>query len=50
MPGYSESSREVVEVGYERSSRTSEIGDRLQFGDGAVVIEVVDKDGSSLPR
>ena len=47
-PGYSESSREVVEVGYERIVTDVEIGDRLQFGDGAVAIEVVDKDEQSL--
>jgi pyruvate kinase len=47
-PGWSESTREVVEVGYERIVTDVEVGDRLQFGDGAVAIEVMDKDERSL--
>ena len=47
-PGYSQSTPEVVEVGYERLVNDVEIGDRLLFGDGAVVIEVVDKTASDL--
>ncbi len=47
-PGFSQSTAEVVEVGYERLVHDVEIGDRLLFGDGALVIEVVDKTESDL--
>jgi pyruvate kinase len=42
-PGFSESTAEVVEVGYERIVSDVQIGDRLIFGDGTVAIEVQDK-------
>ena len=47
-PGYSASTAEMIEVGYERIVSDVEIGDRLQFGDGAVVIEVTDKNDADL--
>lgn len=43
-PGHGASTAEVVEVGYDRIVTDVHVGDRLMFGDGAVVIEVVDKD------
>jgi pyruvate kinase len=42
-PGFSASTAEVVEVGYDRIVSDVQIGDRLIFGDGTVAIEVVDK-------
>ncbi|HEY8057998.1 MAG TPA: pyruvate kinase, partial [Acidimicrobiales bacterium] len=47
-PGFSASTAEVVEVGYERLVSDVEVGDRMLFGDGAVVIEVVDKNDRDL--
>ena len=38
-PGYSQSTAEVVEVGYERLVNDVEVGDRMLFGDGALVID-----------
>src|SRR5215207_6133439 len=42
-PGFSASTAEVVEVGYERIVSDVQVGDRLVFGDGSVAIEVLDK-------
>ncbi|HYF45436.1 MAG TPA: pyruvate kinase, partial [Acidimicrobiales bacterium] len=42
-PGFSASTAEVVEVGYDRIVHDVQVGDRLIFGDGTVAIEVQDK-------
>lgn len=47
-PGSTKSTGEVVEVDYEGLLTDVRVGDRLLFGDGVVVVEVVDHDGSSL--
>ena len=47
-PGFSASTAEVVEVGYERIVSDVQVGDRLIFGDGTVAIEVVDKTDRDL--
>ena len=48
VPGAQRSSHEVIEVDYEGLLTDVHPGDRLLFGDGVVVVEVMDKDGSSL--
>lgn len=47
-PGHDRSTAEVVEVSYSELLRDIEVGDRLAFGDGAIDLEIVDKDGSGL--
>lgn len=43
VPGEGVSSAEVIEVGYPELLTDVHVGDRLLFGDGAVVVEAVDK-------
>ena len=47
-PGYSASTAEVVEVGYDSIVSDVHVGDRLMFGDGSVSIEVVDKSETDI--
>lgn len=47
-PGTAASTAEVIEVSYDRLAADVEVGDRLMFGDGAVVIEVTDRDADGL--
>lgn len=48
VPGTGDSNTEVIEVDYERILLDVEFGDHLAFGDGALVLEVVDKNPDSL--
>ncbi len=47
-PGSTASTAEVVEVDYDGLLADLELGDRLTFGDGSVVTEVVDHTGDAL--
>lgn len=48
IPGKEPSSSEVLHVEYENLLNDVRVGDCLTFGDGAIVVEIVDKDGSGL--
>jgi pyruvate kinase len=48
VPGYSASTAEVLEVGYESLASDVEVGDQLLVGDGIVVLEVADRDEPGL--
>jgi pyruvate kinase len=48
VPGTGDSTAEVVQVDYERIVNDVEVGDNLVFGDGAVVVRVVGKNGGGL--
>ena len=44
VPGRSHSTARRIEVDYEGLVADIEVGDRMMFGDGGVVVDVVDKD------
>jgi pyruvate kinase len=48
VPGTGDSTAEVVQVDYDRIVHDVELGDNLVFGDGAVVLRVVGKNGGGL--
>ncbi len=48
VPGNTSSNEQVVEVSYDDLLRDIEVGDKLTFGDGAIDVEIVDKDGTGL--
>jgi len=47
-PGFSESTADVVEIGYETLLRDIQVGDQLLLSDGAIVFDVVEKDDQYL--
>src|SRR5690606_35879982 len=48
VPGTGASTEEVVEVDYDALLTDVQLGDNLAFGDGAVVVQVVDHTGDAL--
>lgn len=48
VPGNETSHSELLHIEYDNLLSDVQVGDRLTFGDGAIVVEIVDKDGSAL--
>jgi pyruvate kinase len=48
VPGHGHSTASRIEVDYERLASDVEIGDRMMFGDGGIVVDVIDKDADQL--
>ena len=44
VPGHGASTAARIEVDYERLVNDVEIGDRMMFGDGGIVVDVIDND------